>query len=264
MKIIIISLFSLMFAATIDPPSKSPPSMLRVDFQNGRMTVKAEQVTLKDLLKEIEAKSGIVVDLKDMDGVEKRVSAQFENVLPARVLREILRGLNFALFYSGTQVERVVIVPPGVQIARPKGGFFANNPFQEWSERRGNGPLLKPKPPLEDSKEDKRVRSKLEAIEAVESSEDPKDVSFLGDALTDKNAEVKSAALEALSDRQGTLVTQMLRRGLNDPDPEFRIEVLEALAERSDLESLRKALSDRNQEVKEKAAELLEDAKAGK
>jgi HEAT repeat protein len=52
----------------------------------------------------------------------------------------------------------------------------------------------------------------------------------------------------------------MLRRGLNDSDPEFRIEVLEALAERKDLDSLRKALSDQNQEVRERAAELLEDA----
>jgi hypothetical protein len=44
---------------------------------------------------------------------------------------------------------------------------------------------------------------------------------------------------------------------LNDPDPEFRIEVLEVLADREDFDSLRKAVADKNQEVRETAADLL-------
>jgi hypothetical protein len=49
----------------------------------------------------------------------------------------------------------------------------------------------------------------------------------------------------------------VLRRGLDDSDPEFRIEVLEILSDRGDIESLRKALADRNDEVRESAADLL-------
>ena len=52
----------------------------------------------------------------------------------------------------------------------------------------------------------------------------------------------------------------MVRRGLNDADPEFRIDVLEILAGRGDLDSLRKALADRNREVRETAADLLGNA----
>jgi HEAT repeat protein len=71
---------------------------------------------------------------------------------------------------------------------------------------------------------------------------------------------VKQAALQALVDKKGANVTQMLRRGLQDSDPELRIEVLETLADRGDLDSLRKAVADRNQEVRETAADLLRNA----
>ena len=71
---------------------------------------------------------------------------------------------------------------------------------------------------------------------------------------------MKTAALRALADNRGATVTQVLRRGLNDSDAEFRIEVLETLADRRDLESLRKALADRNQEVRANAADLLWNA----
>jgi HEAT repeat protein len=47
---------------------------------------------------------------------------------------------------------------------------------------------------------------------------------------------------------------------LEDADPEFRMEALEALAEHGDLESLRIAKLDPSDEVRERAAELLESA----
>jgi HEAT repeat protein len=53
----------------------------------------------------------------------------------------------------------------------------------------------------------------------------------------------------------------MIRRGLNDRTPEFRIEVLEALAERKDIESLRRGMADSNKDVRERAAELVEEFK---
>jgi HEAT repeat protein len=52
----------------------------------------------------------------------------------------------------------------------------------------------------------------------------------------------------------------LIQRGLNDRDPGFRLEVLEVLADRGDLDSLRKAKSDANKDVRERAADLLESA----
>jgi len=262
MKILAVFLTSIMLAASDDPPPQSPPeNQPVVEFQKGRMSVRADDVPLKDLLDEMGKKSGIVVELKDTTAAERRSSVDFKNLLPMRAFREVLQDLNFAFFYSETRLARVLILPSGAENPNRVGRL--TNPadrFAEWSKRGEKSPFkAKPKPLVEQSK-DGRVESKLEAIEAMEESDDPKSIAALGEALTDPSNEVKEAALAALSDKEGAAVTQMLRRGLNDSDPEFRIEVLEALAERKDLDSLRKALSDQNQEVRERAAELLEDA----
>lgn len=108
--------------------------------------------------------------------------------------------------------------------------------------------------------EERRAAARIEAIQAMENSNDSKTLTALGNALADSNSDVKEAALEALSERKGANVTAIIRRGLNDADPDFRIEVLEALAERGDLESLRLAKSDPDEDVRERAADLLESA----
>jgi len=108
--------------------------------------------------------------------------------------------------------------------------------------------------------EERRAEARIEAIQAMENSNDSKTLTALGNALADSNSEVKETALEALSERKGANVTAIIRRGLNDADPDFRIEVLEALAERGDLESLRRAKSDPNEDVRERAVDLLENA----
>jgi HEAT repeat protein len=111
-----------------------------------------------------------------------------------------------------------------------------------------------------DEYEERRAAARIEAIEAMENSNDAKSLTALGNALADPNREVKDAALQALSERKDANVTEMLRRGLADPDPEFRVEVLEALADRGDIDSLRRAKSDPNEDVRDRAAELLESA----
>jgi HEAT repeat protein len=91
----------------------------------------------------------------------------------------------------------------------------------------------------------------------VEDFDDAESIAALGKALTDRSSKVKVAALRGLAEKRGPTVTQVLRLGLNDSDPVFRIELLEILADRGDLDSLRKALADSNQEVRETAADLV-------
>jgi HEAT repeat protein len=112
----------------------------------------------------------------------------------------------------------------------------------------------------EQIKEESRVAAKLEAIDDLEDKSDPKSNSALADMFSDPSREVKEAALQALADKEGASVTQLIQRGLNDRDPGFRLEVLEVLADRGDLDSLRKAKSDADKEVRERAADLLESA----
>jgi HEAT repeats len=263
MKIVTIFLGSLLLVASTDAASTSlSKSKLLIGFEQGRMSVKAVNVPLKDLLSEIEEKSGIVIDLRDSETAAKRSSVDFKNLLPALAFREMLQDLNFAFFYSGTRLARVLILPPKDQTSTARSESMNPNPIGRPFVRAEVVPIVPgatPRLPGENSK-DSDVMAKLDAIEAMEDSDDPKSIAALGEALNDQNRKVKEAALRVLADKKGANITQMLRRGLNDADPDFRIDVLEILADRGDLDSLRRALADRNREVRERAADLLENA----
>jgi len=258
MNIPVLALLPVLFLASAGEKASIVNNKPEVEFRDGRMSVKAEDVLLKDLLEEIGGKGAIEIELKDAKAAEKSVSVDVKNAIPGRALREILQGLNYALFYSKMGLSRVVIVPPGTRIVGGVGERFGDG-------RNFTGSFQgKGKKALEAERKTERnsaVDAKLAAIDALEDSEDPKSVDELGKALTDQNSEVKLAALEALADKEGANVNQALRLGLNDPDPEFRVEVLEALADRGDLDAVRNALSDPSPEVKAAAADLLEDAK---
>jgi len=263
MRILLILLASLLFVAGTDAAStnlwKSRPL---VGFEKGQMSARAVDVPLEDLLREIEEKSGIVIDLRDSNVSAKRSSVDFKNLPPALAFQEILRDLNFAFFYSGTRLVRVLILPSASQPPEARSELMNPNRMGRQFAQVEHTPLKAeaiPRLPAKNSR-DNDVTAKLDAIEAMEDSDDPKSVAALGEALTDQNRKVKEAALRALTDKKGASITQLLRRGLNDPDPEFRIDVLEVLASRGDLDSLRKALADRNREVREHAADLLENA----
>jgi HEAT repeat protein len=154
----------------------------------------------------------------------------------------------------------VLILPPADQPPKAKSELM--NPSGQLFLQAEIVPIepgATPRLPGENSK-DRDVTAKLDAIEAMEDSDDPRNIAALGEALNDQNRKVKEAALRMLADKKGVDVTPMVRRGLNDADPEFRIDVLEILAGRGDLDSLRKALADRNREVRETAADLLGNA----
>jgi HEAT repeats len=266
MKILVISLISLMLAAASDPPAKSPlrskPPL--VEFQNGRLSVKATNVPLKELLSEMQKKSGIVVELKDTKAAERPFSIDLKSVLPTRAFEEVLRDLNYAFLYSGNRLSQVLILPPGVEISQRQveKGPQPTKRFEGRLDRAEKGTIkAEREKALKQKTLDTRVQSKLAAIAELEDSDDPKSIAALGDMLADPSTEVKEAALSALTDKEDVLATQMIRRGLNDRTPEFRIEVLEALAERKDIESLRRGMADSNKDVRERAAELLEQSK---
>jgi hypothetical protein len=268
MKILVISLISLTLAAAADPPAKSPPRSKPplVEFQNGRLSVKATNVPLKELLSEMQKKSGIVVELKDTKAAERPFSIDLKSVLPTHAFEEVLRGLNYAFLYSGNRLSQVLILPPGVEITQrqvEKGPPQPTKRSEGRFDRAEKGSLKaeREQKALKQKTMDSRVQSKLAAIAEMEASDDPKSIVALGDMLADPSPEVKEAALSALTDKEGSLPTQMIRRGLNDRAAEFRIEVLEALAERKDIESLRRGMADSNKDVRERAAELLEQSK---
>jgi hypothetical protein len=201
-----------------------------------------------------------VIELKDTKAAADCYSMDIKNLPASLAFREILQDLNFALLYSGTRLARVLILPRVDPI--PKTGDRGINPipFGRWPPGAGDAPFQARAAAKPAGEKNSDVANKLDAIEAMEDSDDPKSIAALGEALTDQNRKVKEAALRALAHKNGSAATDMLRRGLNDADPEFRIEVLESLAEWGDLDSLRKGVADRNRDVREAAADLLANA----
>ena len=263
MRILVIFIASLLLVASADAASTSlAKSKPVIGFEQGRLSVKAVDVPLKDLLTEIERRSGIVIDLKDPKAAANSSTVDVKNLFPVLAFREILQDLNFAFFYSGTRLARVLILPPKDQPRNARSELINPNRMSRQFVRTEIvliEPAAVPTLPGENSK-DSGVTAKLDAIEAMADYDDPKSIAALGEALKDQNRKVKEAALQVLADKKGANVTEVLRRGLIDADPEFRIEVLEALADRGDLDSLRQALADRNRDVRETAADRLGNA----
>ena len=258
MIVLAVSLFAFMLAAENDPERDIAVNpKLAVEFQNERLSVHAEEVPLRELLAEIEEKCGINFVLRDEKAAAGAITVDVKDLAPARALEEILRGLNFAYFYSGARLARVIVLPKGVGLTGP-GGRALSLGGRLPGARQPKTPAIQKSPAQ--IKEESRVAAKLEVIDDLEEKNDPKSVSALADMFSDPSREVKESALQALADKEGANVTQLIRRGLNDRDPGFRLEVLEVLADRGDLDSLRKAKSDPDKEVRERAADLLESA----
>jgi hypothetical protein len=269
----VLSLVSLFFMAAGPAPQAQPVNPL-VKFSAGRLTVRAVEVPLKDLLQEIGKRSGIVVELRDQKTAQKQVTLELNNVSPSLALEEILRGFSFALFHDKNGLSQVVVLSPDTSPSElaltkapparspPKPVSSASKPsrsdsppdFDELLKRNRDEGL---KAIAQALKGDDSSR-KLEAIDALGSFEDPAALKLLHEALGDSNTEVKKSALETLAEKEGQDVVPILSGALRDPDPSFRMEVLEALAEKGDLQAVRTALSDKSREVREKAAELLE------
>jgi hypothetical protein len=252
----------LTLVTSIEAATRPSTSKPLVRFENGRLSIKAADVALLDLLEEIQAKSGIVIDLNEPNEAAQRASGEFKNVPLAVALESILRDFNFAFFYSASRLVRVLILrsrhptsetrsallePDGTALRVPRAEQDSVEPREVQTQ-------------LQRKTKESDLAAKLEAIDWLEDSEDPNSIAALGDALALNHLKVKEAALRALSAKKDAGVAPMLRRGLRDNDPEFRALVLEALADRGDLDSLRQALADRHRDVRKTAADLLWNA----
>lgn len=240
-----ISLFFI--AAEAAPQSKAVNPLVK--FSDGRLTIRAVDVPVKDLIEEIRKKSGIAVEIRDQKAAQKRVTVDLTDLSPELAVEDMLRGLSFALFYDGDRLSQVVVLsaealPPQLSLSRTSSARPASKPSPAAS-----------KPSAADSVPD---------FEELLERDRDKGMKAVKEALANPDSEIKTAALEALTDTEGEGVLPLLSGALRDPDPSFRMEVLEALADKGELQLVRSALSDQNTEVREKAAELLEIEQEGK
>ena len=265
----IVAVFVTLMAVPASPNTDAVNPLVR--FFEGRLSIRAVNIPLKELVQEISKKSGIVVELRDAKAAEKRITVDLVNLPPALALEEILRGFSFALLYNNKAhlAEAVVLSPvvPSPQVAQSKPPPPRPQPVRQPSvpgpdfEALLNRNRDEGMQAISLALKGNNRRDKLQAVDALEnfgSADDQAIIRLLGEALADSDKAVKKSALGALVDKEGAAVIPLLAAGLKDPDPSIRVEVLDALSEKGQLHLVRSALSDPDQDVREKAQELLE------
>ena len=75
-------------------PEQLPPNPPQVRLQNGELTIDAQNSTLLEVLRAVQAQTGASVDMPSNAGSE-RVVAQLGPGLPQDVLRTLLNGSRF-------------------------------------------------------------------------------------------------------------------------------------------------------------------------
>ena len=265
----IVAVFMILIAVPASPNTDAVKPLVK--FFDGRLSIRAVNTPLRDLVQEITKKSGIVIELRDAKAADKRITVDLVNLPPALALEEILRGFSFGLRYNNSaQVSQAVVLSPVVappQVAqskptpsRPERATSPSVPgpdFEALLNRNRDEGIQVISQALKGN--DRRVKLRaVDVLESFGSADDPQIIRLLGEALADSDKAVKKSALEALTDKQGAAVIPVLAAGLKDPDPSIRVEVLDALSEKGELQLVRNALSDPHRDVREKAQELLE------
>ena len=119
----IVAVFMILMAAPASPNTDAVNPLVK--FFDGRLSIRAVNTPLRDLVQEISKKSGIVIELRDAKAAEKRITVDLVNLPPAIALEEILRGFSFGLLYnnraqlSEAVVLSPVVAPPQVTQAKP-------------------------------------------------------------------------------------------------------------------------------------------------
>jgi HEAT repeat protein len=237
-----------------------------VKFSQGRLSIRAVAVPLRELAQEVKNKSGILIVIRDASAAEQLITVDLVKMMPALALQEILRGFSFAFLYNNDRISEAVIlstmatVPQAAQLETSSTAPQHLSPSEldidfELLLRRNRDDGMRA---ISQALKGKSRKDKLHAVEALGSVNYPEALKLLSEALADSDRAVKRSALEALADKESPAVIPLIAAGLNDLDPTIRVEVLEALGEKREFQLVRSALSDPHNDVRAKAQEVLE------
>lgn len=237
-------------------PSHSAPF---VRFADERLTVKVQDITLRELLQEIARESGLTLVL--LSALPDRMTVEFHRLPLEQALRRLLRHRNFALEYGQTAKGSKSAGPRLWVFANGEGEYPVQTPLIEETKTRSSQPGVAPdsgivqaalQSPDPDERED--------AVDALGESGRPDAIASLSLALADENADVRDAAIDALADIGGDEAAEALAVALQDEDATLREDAVEALSEiggETAIRLLEQALQDNDKFVQDAAAELL-------
>lgn len=102
-------------------PEQMPPSPPQVTYQNGLLSIVAQNSTLGDILAAVRARTGATLDMPPGIGAE-RVVAQIGPLPPRDALTALLDGSRFNFVLLGSEqnpdgLQRIILTSPGPEVA---------------------------------------------------------------------------------------------------------------------------------------------------
>ncbi len=229
----------ILLLLTLSLPSGSVSSEYRaksgplvVQFRNNLLTVRVNNLTLKEVLKEISKQTGI--EIVSYASIEMPVSADFSDLVSDEGLKRLIRDFSFIFIYNSlnskdvrTALTKIIIYPKTYKelhkreetmdvLSRPED----ENTFDRLTDvfREGEDPDF--------------------GAMAVDELGDPRDeraIDVLVQEVVDTDPMVRISAIHALGEIGGELVVQLLTDALSDEYDhvrEFAADVLRSLKER--------------------------------
>ena len=247
--------FVLALAASVLLTGATLPE-LRVQVQEGKLTVRAHGAPLYGVLWAISAQTDIKVNIpggaRSAELAELLVTDDFTD-LPlaqgiARLLASHLHSSNYAIITDKkTRLPQSIHILRSAPGATPSSNVSVTSPFP--TVEVGMRPTVSIEQALEAARVAASPEEQVKALLALGSFQEPRTLEVLGPALYSEKAEVRRAALMAM--RWGTVDDKVTLKSIHsmvtsDPDPAVRqagLEVLVQYDESSETQSLLKKLA---------------------
>ncbi len=249
-------------AETTEAMTETSPRASFIHFENDCLTVKVQDISLKELLNEIARQSGIILTL--YSSLEERITIQFHDLPRDEGLRRILSNQRIVMKYAQQKPEDAKSPMPRVR--------------RLWVLSRGEEDS--PVQTIPDVEKAGASRLDNQGLQAAMASEDPEErqdaIAQLFLAMEDENEVVPEEVIAVLEDIGDGDITQAWTIKLQREEALFRKELeedfaknggygesSEDLAERQDPNPhLLLTTEDQDEELSEEAIALLENMSA--
>jgi len=272
-------------------PSKSARF---IQFANDLLTVKVQDMSLKELFQEIAHQGGL--SIVAYGSLDEKITIQFDQLPFDEGMRLILWHHNYILSYTQQKpgerqssvtrsrklsifskaekghpikttaidgsTHRESLKDVAIDIQKLQAALMSEDSWEreEAAEALGESRRAEALRPLRMALEDIDEDVREAAAVALASIGGDEAAQALAIALQDEDCWVREAAVEALGEIGGKTAAQVLAIALQNEDSSIREEAVEALGEiggKTAISLLEQALSDKDESVRETAADIL-------
>ena len=250
----------------IEAASQTSAAFLNAEITSGIVTLKAHDVTVKQLVEQIAHQGGIRLLLyKPLD---ERVTLEFRQLPMQQALDRILRGQNYALQCVQPLCSAV---DPGEKVQGTLWVFSDETHRNEAVSDDTDVRLAAVSDPADTGSDqpavilatalgDRDASVREEAVDVLSEINGEVAIPFLEQALIDPDSDVREAAIAALTDIGGDQAARALATALNDENAALREDAVDALGDiggKTATGLLQQALTDQENTIREAAADYL-------